>query len=40
MDYIRVLVLDKGVVVEFDFLVNFIVVRGIFYGMVRDVGFV
>ncbi|XP_078230310.1 ATP-binding cassette sub-family C member 3 isoform X3 [Callithrix jacchus] len=38
MDYTRVLVLDKGVVAEFDAPANLIAARGIFYGMARDAG--
>lgn len=38
MDYDRVLVLDKGVVAEFDSPVNLIAAGGIFYGMAKDAG--
>ncbi|XP_021067908.1 canalicular multispecific organic anion transporter 2 [Mus pahari] len=38
MDYNRVLVLDKGVVAEFDSPVNLIAAGGIFYGMAKDAG--
>ncbi|XP_039332235.1 ATP-binding cassette sub-family C member 3 isoform X1 [Saimiri boliviensis] len=38
MDYTRVLVLDKGVIAEFDAPANLIAARGIFYGMARDAG--
>uniref|UniRef100_A0A8C0ZMU8 Canalicular multispecific organic anion transporter 2 n=1 Tax=Castor canadensis TaxID=51338 RepID=A0A8C0ZMU8_CASCN len=38
MDYTRVLVLDKGIVAEFDSPVNLIAARGIFYGMAKDAG--
>lgn len=34
----RVLVLDKGVVAEFDSPVNLIAAGGIFYGMAKDAG--
>jgi ATP-binding cassette subfamily C (CFTR/MRP) protein 3 len=34
----RVLVLDKGIVAEFDSPVNLIAARGIFYGMAKDAG--
>ncbi|CAO2644872.1 ATP-binding cassette sub-family C member 3 [Lemmus lemmus] len=38
MDYNRVLVLDKGVVAEFDSPTNLIAAEGIFYGMAKDAG--
>ncbi|KAM7334107.1 hypothetical protein ACRRTK_007427 [Alexandromys fortis] len=38
MDYNRVLVLDKGVVAEFDSPTNLIAAGGIFYGMAKDAG--
>ncbi|CAD7667352.1 unnamed protein product [Nyctereutes procyonoides] len=38
MDYTRVLVLDKGMIAEFDSPANLIAARGIFYGMARDAG--
>ncbi|KAM5274228.1 ATP-binding cassette sub-family C member 3 [Ctenodactylus gundi] len=38
MDYTRVLVLDKGVVAEFDSPTNLIAAGGIFYGMAKDAG--
>uniref|UniRef100_A0A8C4MFN1 Multidrug resistance-associated protein 1 n=1 Tax=Equus asinus asinus TaxID=83772 RepID=A0A8C4MFN1_EQUAS len=38
MDYNRVLVLDKGMVAEFDSPANLIAARGIFHGMARDAG--
>ncbi|XP_051056069.1 ATP-binding cassette sub-family C member 3 [Phodopus roborovskii] len=40
MDYNRVLVLDKGVVAEFDSPSNLIAAGGIFYGMAKDAGLV
>uniref|UniRef100_F6THJ3 ABC transporter domain-containing protein n=3 Tax=Monodelphis domestica TaxID=13616 RepID=F6THJ3_MONDO len=38
MDYTRVLVLDKGMIAEFDSPANLIAARGIFYGMAKDAG--
>ncbi|XP_031208632.1 canalicular multispecific organic anion transporter 2 [Mastomys coucha] len=38
MDYNRVLVLDRGVVAEFDSPVNLLAAGGIFYGMAKDAG--
>ncbi|XP_053153950.1 ATP-binding cassette sub-family C member 3 isoform X2 [Hemicordylus capensis] len=38
MDYTRVLVLDKGVIAEFDTPSRLIASRGIFYGMLKDAG--
>ncbi|XP_062841096.1 multidrug resistance-associated protein 1 [Trichomycterus rosablanca] len=40
MDYTRVLVLDKGQMVEFDFPSNLIAKKGIFYKMAKDSGLV
>ncbi|KAM6951721.1 ATP-binding cassette sub-family C member 3 isoform 2-T2 [Aplochiton taeniatus] len=38
MDYTRVLVLDKGTIVEFDTPTNLMSRRGIFHGMAKDAG--
>ncbi|XP_069884465.1 ATP-binding cassette sub-family C member 3 [Dipodomys merriami] len=38
MDYTRILVLDKGIIAEFDSPTNLIAARGIFYGMAKDAG--
>ncbi|XP_010618468.1 canalicular multispecific organic anion transporter 2 isoform X1 [Fukomys damarensis] len=38
MDYTRILVLDRGVLAEFDSPTNLIAARGIFYGMAKDAG--
>ncbi|EDO36474.1 predicted protein [Nematostella vectensis] len=38
MDYSRILVLDKGFMMEFDSPQNLIAQRGIFYGMAQDAG--
>ncbi|KAM4844750.1 ATP-binding cassette sub-family C member 3 [Thomomys bottae] len=38
MDYTRILVLDKGIIAEFDSPTNLIAAGGIFYGMAKDAG--
>ncbi|XP_069503215.1 multidrug resistance-associated protein 1 isoform X1 [Ambystoma mexicanum] len=40
MDYTRVIVLDKGQIVEFDSPANLLQTKGIFYGMAKDSGLV
>lgn len=40
MDYIRVIVLDKGEIQEYGVLLDFLQQRGFFYSMVKDVGLV